>query len=118
MRWTAWTNTVMGALLVIAPFALGYNTVSRLATGEAVVVGLLIAAVSLWSALSTVAPVSLDYFATVLGAWSVVAPFVLGYASIALMARNADMIAGIVVAVLAIVSRFYESPISHRKATA
>ena len=65
--------------LVIAPFALGYYTLSDIAMYEAVAVGLLIGGIALWSSLSTAAPAYLDYIVALFGGWSIVAPFVLGY---------------------------------------
>jgi hypothetical protein len=118
MRWGAWLNVIAGVLLVIAPFALGYYTLSDIAMYEAVVVGLLVAGVALWSALSTDAPAYLDYILAALGGWSILAPFVLGYHATVEVARNTDVVMGIAVALIALVSRFYVSPVTRQKATA
>ena len=118
MRWGAWLNAVAGALLVIAPFALGYYTRSDIAMYEAVAVGLLIGGIALWSALSTAAPAYLDYIVALFGGWSIVAPFVLGYHETIEVARNTDVVIGIAAALFALAGHFYVSPVSRQKVTA
>ena len=117
-KWGAWLNVIIGALLVIAPFALGYYTLSEVAMYEAVAVGLLIGGLALWSALSTAAPAYLDYIVAMLGGWSIVAPFVLGYHTTVEMARNTDIVVGIAVALIALVGHFYASPVTRQKVAA
>jgi hypothetical protein len=118
MRWAAWTNVIAGALLAIAPFALGYSATSSVAMTEAAVVGVLIAGIALWSALSTAAPAYLEHVLAVLGGWSVIAPFVLGYYNMIEVARNVDIVAGLVVAAVALIGHFYESPGARQKVAA
>ena len=118
MKWGAWLNMIAGVLLVIAPFALGYSTLSDVAMYEAVAVGLLIGGIALWSALSTEAPAYLDYIVALFGGWSIVAPFVFGYHATVEMARNTDVVVGIAVALFALVSHFYVSPVTRQKVTA
>ena len=117
-KWGAWLNVIAGVVLLIAPFALGYYTVSDIAMYEAVAVGLLIGGIALWSALSTDAPAYLDYVVALLGGWSLVAPFVFGYHNTVELARNTDIAVGIVVALIACVSHFYVSPVGRQKVTA
>lgn len=118
MRWAAWCNVIAGALLGIAPFALGYYTLSEVAMYEAVAVGLLIGVCALWSALSTGAPAYLDYLVALFGGWSIAAPFVLGYHDTVEVARNADIGVGILVALIALIGHYYESPVARRKVAA
>jgi hypothetical protein len=120
MRWGAWLNVFAGMVLASAPFAFEYHTLSEVAMYEAVIVGLLITGVALWSALSTDAPAYLDYALAVLGVWSVAAPYVLGYHTIVEDARNADIVMGIAVAAIALISHFYvsSSPVERPKVTA
>lgn len=47
-RAASWTNAALGAWLIIAPFVLSYT--SSVATWNDVIVGVLIAALALWSA--------------------------------------------------------------------
>ena len=117
-KWGAWLNVIAGVLLVIAPFALGYYTLSDIAMYEAVVVGLMIGGLALWSALSADAPAYLDYIVALFGGWSIVAPFVFGYHTTLEVARNTDVVIGLAVAVIALVSHFYASPFTRQKATA
>ena len=118
VRWGAWLNVIAGVLLVIAPFALGYYSLSDIAMYEAVVVGLLIGGIAMWSALSTDAPTYLDYIVALSGGWSLIAPFVFGYHTTVEVARNTDVVIGIAVALIALVSHFYAWPIPRHKATA
>lgn len=118
MRWAAWTNVILGVLLASAPFVLGYTTTSTVAMAEAATVGVLIAAIALWSALSAAAPAYLDYVQSVLGGWSIVAPFVLGYAGTLQLARNIDIVAGLVIAAVALIGHFYASPMTQHKMAA
>ena len=41
MRWSPWIAVFAGFWLVAAPFAAGYNTLSDVATTEAIVLGVL-----------------------------------------------------------------------------
>jgi hypothetical protein len=117
MKWSAWLTVLAGVCLVAAPFATGYNTLSNVATAEAVVLGVLIAGLGLWTALGTGIPAYVDYLLMVCGAWSVIAPFALAYGNIT-MARNSDVTAGIVVAAVAVYRTFVASPGANQKVTA
>ncbi len=117
MKWSAWIAVVAGVGLLVAPFAAGYSTLT-VATTEAVVLGLLIAALALWMALGTDVPQYVDYALLVCGLWSIVAPFALAYTDTA-MARNSDLIAGLVVAAVALYRAFVAAtPGAQRKVTA
>ena len=69
-------------------------------------------------ALSTEAPAYLDCIVALFGGWSIVAPFVFGYHTTVEMARNTDVVVGIAVALIALVSHFYVSPVTRQKVTA
>lgn len=118
MKWAAWCNVIAGALLVVAPFVLGYYTLSEIAMYEAVAVGLLIVGCALWAAFSTVARGYLDYVVALFGGWSIAAPFVLGYHNTIEVARNTDIGIGILVAVIALIGHYYVSPIMRRRVAA
>jgi hypothetical protein len=118
MRWGAWLNVIAGVLLVIAPFVLGYDTLSDIAMYEAVAVGLLIGGIALWSVLSADAPAYLDYIVALFGGWSIAAPFVFGYHARVEVARNTDVVIGFAVALIALLSHFYVSPVTRQKVTA
>jgi hypothetical protein len=117
MKWTPWITVLAGIGLVAAPFATGYNTLSNVATTEAIVVGLVMAALGLWTALATGVPAYIDYVLMVCGGWSIIAPFVLAYSETA-VARNSDVIAGIVVAAVAVYRAVSASAGARQKATA
>jgi hypothetical protein len=101
MRWSPWITVLAGFWLVAAPFAARYNTLSNVATTEAIVLGVVIAGLGLWTALGTGVPAYIDYLLMVGGGWSIIAPFVLAYSDTAI-ARNSDVIAGIIVAAVAV----------------
>ena len=117
MKWSAWITVLAGVCLLAAPFATGYNTLSNVATAEAVVLGVLIAGLGLWTALGTEVPAYVDYLLMVCGAWSIIAPFALAYGNTG-MARNSDVIVGIVVAAVTVYRTFVASPGAHQKVTA
>jgi hypothetical protein len=117
MRWSPWITVLAGLGLVAAPFATGYNTLSDVATIEAIALGLLIAGLGLWTALGTDVPAYVDYLLILWGGWSIVAPFVLAYSETP-MARNSDVIAGIVVAAVAAYRAISASPGARQKVTA
>jgi hypothetical protein len=117
MRWSPWITVLAGIGLAAAPFATGYNTLSDVATAEAIVLGVLIAGLGLWTALGTGVPAYVDYLLMVCGGWSIIAPFVLAYNDTTI-ARNSDVIAGIVVAAVAVYRAVSASPGARQKVTA
>lgn len=48
----SWTNVALGLWLVIAPFALGYSATTAAMTND-IIVGLIVAGLGIWSALSS-----------------------------------------------------------------
>jgi hypothetical protein len=103
---------------VAAPFATGYYSLSGVATTEAVVLGLVFAGLGTWTALRTDVPVYVDYVLMLCGGWSVLAPFVLAYSEAVTMARNCDVIAGIVVFAVAVYRAVSASPGARQNVTA
>jgi hypothetical protein len=117
MKWSAWIAALAGLCLLAAPFVTGYSALSTVATGEAVVLGLLIAALAAWTAAGKDVPAYADYGLLACGLWSIVAPFALSYSSIA-AARNCDVIVGIVVTAVAAYRAFVATPGARRRVTA
>ena len=62
VRTLDWINVVLGAWLIFAPFVLGYSIIV-VAMWNAIIVGIIVAALEIWAALSvgTGTPVSGDY---------------------------------------------------------
>lgn len=54
MKWSPCITVLAGIWLVAAPFATAYNTISNVA--EAIALGVVIAALGLWTALGTGVP--------------------------------------------------------------
>ena len=102
MKWTDWMISLAGAWLAVAPFVLGYDSLSSSATVEAIAVGVLVVAFAAWGAYQAAARRNIDYVLMLLGGWSIVAPFALGYNAVE-FARNNDIVVGLVVAVMALI---------------
>lgn len=98
-----WLIALAGAWEIIAPFALGYSAIS-LAVFNAVIVGIVLLVLGIWAALSENAGVNrtLDWINAIIGAWLVIAPFILGYALSSSVAVMNAVIVGIIVAILGI----------------
>ncbi len=102
MRSASWVNFILGLWLIVAPFALGYSHIAG-AAPEDVILGILIAAFSLWMAATLVAPAGPSWLVVLFGIWVIIAPFVLGYAHQLGRAIANDVIVGIVVLILGLV---------------
>jgi len=116
MRWAAWTSVFAGLWAIVAPFAIGYYTVNRVATTESVVIGILIGAFALWLAWDEHTPQYVDYVLGALGLWSVAAPFALAYRELT-RALYSDVVVGVIVFVLAILGLYYRSHYGARTLT-
>lgn len=101
MKWMSWTNVVLGAWLVAAPFALAYTGVTA-AVYEDIILGVVIALLAFWRAVGeeTAGMANVSWVVAVAGLWVLVAPFVLGYAAVTAAITN-DVIVGLAVALLA-----------------
>ncbi len=99
MKWASWVTFVCGIWLIIAPFVLRYGT--RAASTEDVILGILIAAFSFAAAYMLGS--GLGWLVFLLGIWVLIAPWVIGYAGAAPIARNNDVILGILTIVFGLV---------------
>jgi hypothetical protein len=104
-RWRDWVMLVLGVWLFLSPWILGFA--AAMPAGEAMgapvawnawIVGIVIAAVAVW-AIVMFAPWQ-DWVNGVLGAWLVIARWVLGFGSLAAAAWN-HVIVGLLVLALA-----------------
>ena len=104
-RWRDWVMLVLGAWLFLSPWILGFAggapaDAAGAATGPAVsawnawVVGAVIAVLAIW-AIAAFAE-WLDWLNGILGAWLVIAPWVLGFSSLPAAAWN-HVIVGLLV---------------------
>ncbi len=102
MKWVSWTNCVLAAWLIFAPFMFGY-TVVRAALYEDVILGIVIASVALWRALraDTESMARLSWVVAAAGFWAMMAPFVLGYGTTRAPVDN-DVLVGLAVLILGI----------------
>jgi len=94
-----WLVGLAGLWEVIAVFILGY-TASPAALWNALIVGVALLVLGVWAALSNreATDKTLDWINVIIGAWLIIAPFILGYTAIAAAMWN-DIIVGIVVIV-------------------
>jgi hypothetical protein len=92
-RWQDWTNLALGVWLFFAPFVVsGYNSNS---TWAAWIVGALIVAASLWALSMPRAPLA-EWSNAILGGWTFLAPWLLGFSSTGGHAWNAWIVGAIV----------------------
>lgn len=108
-------NLMMGAWLVAAPYALGYAEV-RVAAWNALVVGLLVMAVSTVRIVRPARSAWLSVANLVLGTWLIVAAITVGEVSSARLWNNA--VVGAVVCVEASISLVYGRRAADRRAAA
>ena len=101
MKGISWINLILGLWLIAAPFFLGY-TATAVALWEAVIIGVAIASIALYQVVSDKAMqlTGLSWTLMVLGIWSILAPFALGYSGVTAAVSN-DALVGLVVAILA-----------------
>jgi hypothetical protein len=52
MAWPSWTNVALGVWLILAPFILGYSTITA-ALWNDIILGVIVGGLALWSALTT-----------------------------------------------------------------
>ncbi len=110
MSWASWIDFALGLWLIISPFALGFRELSSKATGDTIVFGILIAAFSLWTAISNEAPSVAGWLVMLFGVWIVISPFALGFRSLP-RALSDSVVVGIIVLVLAIVRTLAHRPV-------
>jgi len=100
MNGITWSNMFLGIWLVFSPFILG--TAATAALWEDIIIGLLIAGFAFLQMLESdkEAASGYSYAMAVFGVWALFAPFLFGYANIAVALWN-DVIVGTAVALLA-----------------
>ncbi len=112
MRVSIWTTLALGAWLIFFQFAIG-GTRNHVAIGEDVLVGLVIIAASMWSAVTAPRPSgAATWLLLAAGVWLAVAPFALGYYH-DIAAQNQmlnDFLVALVVVLIAGVRIFWVRP--------
>ncbi|MCB9098031.1 MAG: SPW repeat protein [Anaerolineales bacterium] len=103
-----WLTGILGAILIVAPFILGYSE-NLAALWSSMILGLVVAAVSLYKALSKDTARWEYGVAAVVGLLAVFAPFMFGFSAVA-MAMWATIILGAVIALLAGYLGFFARP--------
>ena len=99
MKYSRWTNIVLGLWLFFAPWILGYTSYAAQANDHWLGIGILIATVIAFSMPAA------RYVNTVLGVWCIVAPFVLGYRGTPL---GNDIVVGFAVAIVSLLGPGWE----------
>ncbi len=104
-KWQDWGVLVLGILLVAAPWIFGTATTHALIAWNAGIVGVALVASTLWTfAQASVSATEWGYIAwlqLILGAWLIIAPWLLGFAAITTAAWTAWII-GILVVVISV----------------
>ncbi len=109
MKALNWIIALVGLLAIIAPFVLGFSTMTATLWSN-IIVGILLIIFGVWAALSDRMNTdrTLDWINAVLGLWLLISPFVLG-SSVVMAALWSDVILGIIALVLGVVSAVRES---------
>jgi hypothetical protein len=110
MKWASWILVIFGIWLIIAPFVLGYSTISSGATTNDVVLGIVVLILSLWSALAVVPPGGVSWILLLLGIWVLIAPFVVGYAVMSSTATGNDVVMGILIIAFSLIRALTGTP--------
>ncbi len=102
LKGVSWVNFILGLWLIISPFVLVFRGVTQ-ALWDNVIVGIVIAILAIWRALAEESEgmTVISWVLALVGLWTLISPFVLGYSQ----TRNAmvdDVIVGIIVGILAI----------------
>ncbi len=97
-----WVIAVIGVWEGVAPFVLGYSYLPG-ASWNAVLVGLTVITLAAWAALTNSAQTAwfLDWVLVPVGAWLILAPFILRYTDVAAGLWNA-IIVGVVITGLSV----------------
>ncbi len=104
MRAASWVTFIAGLWLIAAPFVLRYN--GTMPITEDVIFGILIASFSFWSASTLESGSGPSVLVILFGIWVIIAPWVLLYASTLPVARQNDVITGIVTVVFGLISAY------------
>ena len=94
-----WANMILGLVLMIAPFALGYST-NPLALWSSIAVGAVIAIASGYKAYTKAVDRWEDWVDVVAGVIAILLPFVFGFSTLA-MALWACIVLGVIVVAMA-----------------
>ena len=109
VRWTSGLNAVLGIWLILAPFILGYSTLTP-AVWNDIVVGILIVALAGTRVSKPTRYEAASWTNAGIGAWLIAAPFILPYSEAPALVANVqaafwnDIIVGLIVLVLAVAS--------------
>ncbi len=109
--WVRWSNVVLSAWLVVAPFILGYDMPAARANSVTLGMGIFLVAL-----LAEVMP-AVRFLNTAMGLWLILAPFLLGYGNKLAPTLN-DVTVGILVAALSLVPVKWGAPRAQRGARA
>lgn len=91
VRWTSGINLVAGLWLISAPFVLGYAYITNNALWNDIIVGIVVAAIAAVRVAGPLRHAAVSWINAALGAWLIVAPFVLTYsAQAAALAEQGD----------------------------
>lgn len=96
-RWQDWLNVLLGAWLAVSPFLLGYTSTPA-AMWTAMIVGGLVLVLAFFELGD--GPVWEEWATFLLGAWAVLAPWVLGFSGLGTPVWNM-VIVGVLIAGLA-----------------
>jgi hypothetical protein len=111
MKAFSWINFVLGLWLIVAAFAL--SSTARPVMTEEIILGVIIACLAAASAVRP-SPI-LSWLVAIAGLWTLVAPMVMNYGTLR-ASRGNDLIVGIVVLALGVVSAVYREDLVRTRA--
>jgi hypothetical protein len=107
MKAFSWVNFILGLWLIAAAFLLSHA--AQPAMAEEIVLGIVIAVLSYISAVHPLSAIS--WLVALAGLWTLIAPKVIGYGSLA-ASRSNDVVVGIIVLVLGVANALHhETPV-------
>lgn len=102
IQWSSGTNLLSGLWLLAAPFVLGYSDVGAALSND-LIVGIVVMTLAAIRAARPAQGPGMSWTNALLGAWLVIAPFLLGYGDLGAAVAN-DIIVGLVVLTVGSVS--------------
>lgn len=112
IKTVGWINLVLGIWLIASPFLLGFSGTGL--SRNNVIFGIIVAILSLFQVSSPAESAWAGWLNALFGVWVLISPFVLGFAGMGALWNG--IIAGIVVAVLAIWAATSSSSAEHPRA--
>ena len=101
MKSIFWLSLVLGLWLVASPYLIGYGPLNAVATGNNMLVGILIVVCSIWTLVGGKGLAGVSAFQALTSIWLIVAPFALQFRALPHVLAN-DATVGIIVLLISL----------------